>query len=499
MSRAKPVWPKVPAGFVRAMLAGHSALGLAFAALIYLVCFSGSVAVFTREFERWEQPQGPVLRSASPEAVSRAVAAAHARLPTSHDLLVRLPEPASPRLMVHGDDPQGRERTFLADGEGALVGEQATPFADFQARLHYDLHLPRTWGRFVVGLTGVALLSSLISGVLSHPRIFRDAFALRWGGARRLQEADLHNRLSVWALPFHVIVSLTGAFLGLTTIIVGVLALAVFKGDTTKAYGLFTGPAVADDPRPAPLVPLERVFANLERAAPGATPTYFFVEHPGEAGQRVTVNAMSPGRLSRGESYVFDGRGDRLGAVGYESGSVGLRLLSSLGPLHFGWFGGWPVKVAYAILGGALTVVTASGVSIWLARRRDKGRPAPRWERVWSAFAWSQPAAYGASALASLVSPAPLIVVWGLATLAALATAALWTRAQISTRLRLAGGGLLLATVAAHLATRGALAADPVAWIVDAAVLGLGVLLIAAPLLPSALARAGRSSLSARA
>ena len=35
----KPIWPKVPAGFVRSVLAGHSALGLAFAALIYLVCF----------------------------------------------------------------------------------------------------------------------------------------------------------------------------------------------------------------------------------------------------------------------------------------------------------------------------------------------------------------------------------------------------------------------------------------------------------------------------
>ena len=44
----KPIWPKVPAEFVRAMLAGHSALGLAFAALIYLVCFSGSDRKSTR-------------------------------------------------------------------------------------------------------------------------------------------------------------------------------------------------------------------------------------------------------------------------------------------------------------------------------------------------------------------------------------------------------------------------------------------------------------------
>jgi hypothetical protein len=95
----------------------------------------------------------------------------------------------------------------------------------------HSLHLPRSWGGFIVGLTGVALLS-LISGILSHPRVLRDAFHLRLGGSRRLQEADLHNRLGVWALPFHVIVSLTGALLGLSTIIVGALAMLLYRGDT---------------------------------------------------------------------------------------------------------------------------------------------------------------------------------------------------------------------------------------------------------------------------
>jgi len=41
------------------MLAGHSALGLAFAALIYIVCLTGTVSVFLMELQRWEQPDGP--------------------------------------------------------------------------------------------------------------------------------------------------------------------------------------------------------------------------------------------------------------------------------------------------------------------------------------------------------------------------------------------------------------------------------------------------------
>lgn len=474
----KPIWPKIPADFVRAMLAGHSALGLAFAALIYLVCFSGSVAVFTQEFGRWEQPAGPVLHAASPEAVDAAVQAAVAKNPKAHDLLVRLPEPDNPRLTVQGEDPNGREHVYVADQTGRLVGEARTPWTEFQAKLHTVLHLPSTWGRFVVGLTGVALLSSLISGVLSHPRVFKDAFAFRWGGSKRLQEADLHNRISVWGLPFHLAVSLTGAFLGLTTIIVGVLALATFKGDTTKAYALFSGPVVHDDPRPAKVMDVGAALAAVMARHPDARPSYLYVQHPGEQGQHVNVNIVTEGRLSRGETVVVDGAGKIRGAVGYEGESLGFRVLSAMTPLHFGWFGGWPVKIAYFVLGLGLTAVTASGVAIWLARRRDKGRPAPRWERLWVAFAWSQPLAYAFSALVSMLSPTPApVAVWGLATLAACASAAVGTPAGVSKALRRISAGLLALVALAHAITQAGVMADPIGWSIDAALLGAALLL----------------------
>ncbi len=51
----------LPPDFVRAMLAGHSALGLAFAALIYVVCLTGTLTVFLYEFQRWEQPNAPMV------------------------------------------------------------------------------------------------------------------------------------------------------------------------------------------------------------------------------------------------------------------------------------------------------------------------------------------------------------------------------------------------------------------------------------------------------
>jgi len=480
----KPIWPKVPAEFVRAMLAGHSALGLAFAALIYLVCFSGSIAVFTQEFGRWEQPAGPVLHAVTPQAADAAYREVLAKNPKAHDLFIRLPEPAYPRLSVHGDDAKGGEHTWFADANGKLVAEQQTPWMTFQAELHTVLHLPRAWGGFIVGLTGVALLSSLVSGVLSHPRVFKDAFAFRWGGSKRLQEADLHNRISVWGLPFHLVVSLTGAFLGLTVIIVGVLAVATFKGDTSKAYALFTGPQVKDDPRPAAQpFSVEKALTSLKARYPDGRVNYLFIDHPTEVGQHAGANVVTDGRLSRGETVVVDGAGKILGEVGYESGSVGMRVLSTMTPLHFGWFGGWPVKVAYLLLGLGLTAVTSSGVAIWLARRRDKGRPAPRWERVWIAFVWSQPVAYAFSALVAVLSPAtPPVAVWGLATLAACASAIVGTPTGISIALRRIAAGLIALVALAHAGFHFGTMADPVGWIIDAALLLTAVLLAATTL-----------------
>ena len=478
----KPIWPKIPPGFVRSVLAGHSALGLAFAALIYLVCFSGTVAVFAHEFERWEHPDAPQVQAVEAAAVQRALVAGQAAFgqPAEH-VFITLPTPELPRFELTFDAEGGeRQMSWFADTSGALAGRAESAWTRFMTDLHIYLHLPRSWGMFVVGLTGVALLSSLISGVLAHPRMFKDSFHLRWGGSKRLQEADLHNRIGVWGLPFHVLVSLTGALLGLTTVVVGVLAMVVFQGDMDRVYEMFIGPHPVDDPRPASMLDVSEALAGVERLAPGATPTYLGLEHPNEAGQAVLVIARQPDRLSLGDNFTFDGQGELIHQARVEGATMGEQILGVLGVLHFGWFGGWPIKVAYGLLGAGLTAVTSSGVAIWLARRRDKGRPAPRWERVWIATVWSQPFAFAFSLAAALALPAlePLIA-WAAATLAALAMALAWTPEVISRRLRQASGALLLIAPAIHVLQHAGGPVDPIAWIMDASLAGLGVLAIA--------------------
>ncbi len=483
---AKPKKPKdlmsrIPAGFVRAVLRGHSSLGLAFAALIYLVCLSGSIAVFAHEFQRWESATAPQVTAVTPDAVQTAFEGAIAKGgPGVEHVYITLPTSDFPRLLLYVDAEEDRQ--FLADARGQIAPGGDGAWTEFITRLHINLHLPRTWGGFLVGLIGVALLSSLISGILAHPRIFRDAFHLRLGGSKRLQEADLHNRLGVWALPFHIIISLTGAFLGLTTIIVGVLGMAMFNGDAGKVYALFIPEPPVDDPRPAPVLDLKPMVAKLPQD--GGRLTYIFTEHPTEMGGAALFNVKQPDRMAGTDSYAFRRDATIYNAQKATDNNLGEDLLGGMGQVHFGWFGGGIVKIVYFALGLGLTYLAASGVHIWLARRRDKGRPAPAWERAWAATVWGQPAGIAAAAIAGLAmaSTPAAIAAWLVVSLIFLLAATRLPAATLSRIGRIATGALILLAAATHLALRGGLgAADGMAWIVNAALIAGGLFLILWP------------------
>ncbi|GAA0535766.1 putative iron-regulated membrane protein [Rhizomicrobium palustre] len=462
-------WPKIPAGTVRSVLAGHSSLGIAFAALIYLVCFSGTLAVLVYEWQRWETPQGPVVTETSPQAIA---AAAHYTLSHSNTpdrIVIFPPQPDQPRLKTNAHSPHAEE-DFLFDATGRFTGEAQSEFSEFLVHLHTSLHLPQTIGLVVVGLTGVALLSLLLSGLIAHPRIFRDAFYLRFGGARRLQEADLHNRIGVWALPFHLTVSITGALLGLSTLILAVLALAVFKGDLGKANALIRPPLPKADARPAPLPDLEGMLKSLP-----APVRFVMLIRPGTQGQSAMVEMKSSGTLARGKQYLFDGNGKLLQKPRNQE-PLGKTIIASLGPLHFGWFGGGVIKIAYVVLGALLTFLTSTGITIWLARKRDKGRPAPRFERFWTGFVWSQPLAFAGTGLASLAA-LPLLPVWIALTGASCLSSALWRAETLANILRRTSALLLAALALGHIALWRASFADPMTWVMDGLLLALAIVM----------------------
>jgi uncharacterized iron-regulated membrane protein len=472
-----PIWPKVPAGFVRSILAGHSSLGLFLAALAYLICVTGTLVVFADELRRWEQPGAPEFSTLTAGAIDRAADAALAEAGDHpvKSVTVYMPTKDRPRAMVWLFGGETFSKGWFIDAEGRLARPDEPHWNGFMAELHASLHMHRI-GFIIVGLVGVWMLGLAVSGLLAHPRIFRDAFRMRWGGSRRLQEADLHNRLSVWGLPFNVIVSGTGAYIGLVGLLVLILGAVAPQNEAATATEAARGLAVKPDDRPAPRLSLEEAVRVTRSDEPNGAPFVATLSRPGTRGQSMTVYTLLDRRLVYGELYTF-GPDMKRTRVGWSDGPAGVQAYASAYRLHFGNFGGMPVKILYFVLGFGLSVVTSSGVAIWLARRRDQGRPAPRWERIWISTVWGTMLATSLSALTRQAFDwEPLYVFCAVQALAWAAGLAAPDALRLGRGMKAGFAISLAALVGVHLAVHRANALQPASFAVDLICLAVAAL-----------------------
>src|SRR5690606_18394043 len=219
-------------------------------------------------------------------------------------------------------------------------------------------------GITMVGILGMLIVALALSGVIAHPRIFRDAFRLRARDGGGVGLADWHNRLSVWTLPFTLAIAITGAVIGLATVTAYAVAAVYYEGDVEAVYAPIFGEEAAPDPAPSPLPDVAAALRYMAANYPGVNVTYAIVHDPGTAGQHVQIVGEHPRRLIFGEYYAFVAAEDFHGTAGLSNGQLGQQAAASNYNLHFVNYGGLPVMIAYLVFGLALTVVSATGVYI---------------------------------------------------------------------------------------------------------------------------------------
>ncbi|MEZ0495018.1 PepSY-associated TM helix domain-containing protein [Sphingomonas sp. IW22] len=439
---------------VRRALSGHAAIGLLAGGLLYLICLSGTIVVLREEIQRWEQPNVVETAIIAPQSLQRAaenvLASEAGKKPTEH-FYIHMPNDALPRTVVTTDN-----QAVYIDGEGNIADKEAHGWTEFLINLHVYLHMPGTLGLTVVGALGVMMAALTLGGVLAHPRIFRDAFRLRARGQKQLALADWHNRLGVWTLPFGLALALTGAMIGLGGVATYAIAGKWYGGDLEAAYAPIFGDEPAHDDRPAPLANIAAATANLRAAHPDLQPTYVILHEPGTRGQYLTIIAKHPRRLIYGDTYIFDADGRLTDKVGISDGDLGRQFAASNYDLHLGAFGGLPVRLIFVILGAAVTVVSGTGMSIWLVKRRQRGRASPRLEAVWAVTIWGAPVMLGLALIqrALFGAQAPMVALFWVGLAGLIAAAILAPRAELWGRsLRLILGALMAGAGIIHAAS----------------------------------------------
>ena len=374
-------------------LHAHQWAGVFLSAFLYLVCLSGTLVVFNQELERWEQPQIDEFDAVSADAVSKALTdfATENTAQTEHYHVV-FPTSGIPRLVVETD-----HKAVFADQQGNLLETEAFPWSKMLIDLHYYLHLPSTIGIIVVSALGAVICMLVISGFFAHKKLVKDAFKWRRGGSGQPGRIDFHNRLGVWASPFHLIIGMTGVYFGMAGLILTLVAQLDHGGNRQAVMDkVFT---------PEPALTQQADFPDVGTAISafndmdtGHKPIFLTVHDVGTPQQFIEIYAQVTDKLIYSENYRFNSKGEFIDTAHYDDGHWGKQLIYSIYRLHFGDFAGMPVKLLYFLLGVMLTALCVSGMDIWLAKQ---GNP-PRLSAVWSALVWGSISALSVTAVAGL-------------------------------------------------------------------------------------------------
>lgn len=358
----------------------HRWTGLLLGWLLFVIFLSGTLSFFRQEISLWMQPERPfvsevvqsdlVLEQASRYLQQQAADASHwtVKLPDSRDGLVHL----------NWRGPLGQGQASLNPLNGEMIPVRETRGGEFFYRFHFQLHyLPVLFARYLVGIAAMFMLLALISGVITHKKIFQDFFTFRSGKGLR-SWLDAHNGFSVLALPFHLMITYTG--------LVTMMALYVpwgldraFPEPQQKQHLLSEVfaflPAEPGSGERAPMVALPSLLAQAEAHWQGAEVGRVQVSNPGDRHAKVVMEARSDQPEQLGVSghppfQVFDGvSGERLRekvpAPAYDTYGILLGL-------HLGRFADWPARWLYALLGAAGCGMLASGLIVWSVKRRGK-------------------------------------------------------------------------------------------------------------------------------
>ncbi|WP_454689849.1 PepSY-associated TM helix domain-containing protein [Achromobacter aloeverae] len=367
-ARSLPVW-----------FAVHKWTSLICTAFMMVACITGLPLVFSEEINGWLHPPSNYA-AVAPEArradLDRLAATGRQMYPgqivTSFfidDVESQVYLWMAPSWAALKADPKV-EHFIRFDARTAQVLEQSGPpgqgrwsFTGLMLSLHRDLFagLP---GELFLGMMAALFVIAILSGAVLYGPFMKklDFGTVRRGRSMRLKWLDLHNLLGIVTLAWAFVVGATGVMNELSTPL-----FAIWK--RTDVQGLLAPWRHQPVPVQGELSSAQAALDVAKRAAPGTT--FVSIAYPGtEEGSSHHYLLWGHGNTSLSSRLftpvLVDARTGDLTAVVRMPWY--LRALEVSRPLHFGDYGGLPLKILWALMDVITIIVLGSGLYLWIAR-----------------------------------------------------------------------------------------------------------------------------------
>lgn len=350
----------------------HKWTSLVCTVFLLLLCLTGLPLVFSDELrlllgEAVEPPEHAA--KAEPVILDTLIKDARSRRPDDSVKFLIRDDDGPAWFVALGDTPAAQENsaTFMYDSRTAEflhAVPQNEGVVNFFFRLHVDM-LAGLPGTLFLGVMGLLFVASIVSGVVVYGPFMRK---LPFGAVRndrgpRLRWLDLHNLLGIVTVLWGLVVGITGVVNTLDRPLLGYWQMT----EISEMIAPWK-----DKATPVSRKPVDEAVRAAESAVPDmavrfiafpgtpfAGPYHYMVFMRGDS--PLTARLLKPVLVDAETGQVSDSRN----LPWY----LTLVLISQ--PLHFGDYGGMPLKILWALLDAIVIVVLWSGLYLWWKKRQQ--------------------------------------------------------------------------------------------------------------------------------
>lgn len=406
----------------------HTISGIIICALLYVIFFAGSFSFFKEEISAWQKNTSYVksrktvtrdfdrvidslgqknnLKGRDFEFfIQRNDIGAYVSVTASADTTLK--KRVKPKADGAAKKRRGRGRGgdddsmyFNYDFSKQKSGDytEAYDMGEFLYRLHFlaqlnavPIRLGAPFGYLLAGVVSFIFLFALITGLMLHwNKIVSNFFTFRPWSKWKTLWTDLHTAIGVIGFPFQLVFAVTGVVLIANSFLIAPYTKYLYKGDSDALYQDLeysdtTKYAYTYKPL-AEKFSVNELLKEVENKWSHSRISAVSIKNYGDENMHVILTAKPRANKS------FSGTGKIVYRV-YDK-----RILSEVSPvknssyvdkikstiyhLHFGDFGGKPLRIIFFVLGVMGCLVIISGILIWLVAR-DKNN-VPKHKRIFN-------------------------------------------------------------------------------------------------------------------
>ncbi|MCA6440802.1 MAG: PepSY domain-containing protein [Chitinophagaceae bacterium] len=338
----------------------HHWCGLIAGIFLLIMSISGATLVFTQEIEKaYEQPWSTVENPGGAYAYDASFFTVQKLYPGWE---IRLSgQPGLNEAVVYDLRKDGKiKKVFAHPLTGALLHISDGVQSQLQRQL-LTLHsalFAGTTGKIVIFFVGILFFVSLVTGIYIYRKALIKVLLLKVAINRKSQRtlySSLHRIIGVWSLLFNLLIVVTGLFIS------GNIALTAFN--KTKAKTENTDRISFS---------VDKMKKEIQEKYPEFTLHFIRVAANSSVVQLSGKFENDPFYYGKYNSrFTYDGTaGKLLKSERLRDQRPWKKWEGIIHPLHFGNYGGLPVKLLYGFLGLMPGFLSISGFIVWRKKRK---------------------------------------------------------------------------------------------------------------------------------